>query len=93
MTITKKQVVDKIEVTATNGYYHISVCEAEQFIEDGKVVTKKNHRYGLEPNTDTSQITDPLVQDVFSAIMSDEVKAAHLSAMEKQEAELAPEPE
>ena len=77
MTITKKQVVDKIEVTATNG----------------KVVAKKNHRYGLEPNTDTSQITDPLVQDVFSAIMSDEVKAAHLSAMEKQEAELAPEPE
>ena len=85
MAITKKLVVDKIEITAINDYYHISVREAEEFIEDGKVVAKKNHRYGLEPNSDTSQITDSLVQDVFSTIMSDEVKAAHLSAVEKKE--------
>jgi hypothetical protein len=83
MAITKNQVVDKIEITATNGYYHISVREAEEFIEDGKVVAKKNHRYGLEPNSDESQITDPLVQDVFTTVMSDDVKAAHLTAIEK----------
>ena len=81
MALTEKTFTDKIEITAIKDYYHMSVREARVFMDDGEVVAQKNHRYGLEPNSDTSQ-ADSFVKSVFSAIMTDDVKAAHLSAVE-----------
>ena len=77
MALTKQTVTDKIETVAINdgSYYVLQVRECNQIFEDGQKISSSFYRYVLQPDTDVSTITDPVVLAQFNAIMTDEVKA------------------
>ena len=43
-------------------------------LEDGNVISQNFHRYVLNPDADTSTITDPVVLAQFNAVMTQQVK-------------------
>jgi hypothetical protein len=74
MAISKKIIVDKMEIVCENDHYILQVREAIQFIENEKVVSQNFLRSSLHPNHDVSTITDDVVKAQFEAVMTDEVK-------------------
>tara|TARA_Y100000310_G_scaffold133343_1_gene132366 strand:+ start:585 stop:863 length:279 start_codon:yes stop_codon:yes gene_type:complete len=91
MTLTKKTKLDKVETVAVAGsHYCIQVRERSQILEDGKEISSSFQRYVLDPDSDVSKITDPVVKAQFQAVMTDAVKANYQAFKEAQEARMNP---
>ena len=90
MALTKKSIVDKAETVALGSHYCIQVRERKQILEDGKEISASFQRYVLQPDSDVSKITDPVVLAQFEAVMTDEVKANYTAFKEAREAEMNP---
>ena len=86
MELKKQTVTDKIETIGVNSgkHYVLQVREAIQVLEDGELLSQKFHRYILNPDADTSAITDPTVLAQFNAVMTPEVKANYQTFLEAQ---------
>ena len=84
--ITKQTETDKIETISINSglYYVLQVLEKIQILENGNEISSSFHRYVLQPDTDVSTITDPVVLAQFNAIMTDEVKANYQTFLASQ---------
>ena len=74
MSLSKRNIIDKIETVRVQDHYVLQVREAVQVLEDGNLLSQNFHRYVLNPDADVSTITDPVVLAQFNAIMTDEVK-------------------
>ena len=87
MALTKQTFTDKIEtVSANNGlHYAIQVREVVQVLEDGNVISQNYNRYVLQPDADTSAISDPVVLSQFNAVMTNEVKSNYQTFLASQE--------
>ena len=90
MTLSKKTKTDKIETVAVRDHYCIQIRERNQILEDGKEISASFQRYVLQPDSDVSKITDPVVLAQFEAVMTDEVKANYTAFKEAREAEMNP---
>ena len=84
MAITKQTITDKIESVRVQNHYVLQVREAVQVLEDGNVLSQNFHRYVLNPDADTSAITDSVVLAQFNAVMTDEVKANYQTFLASQ---------
>ena len=89
MAITKKTVVDKIEVLEMG---QVQVRTATKIMEDGKELNRTFHRHVLEPsvkngdtweNADISS-EDARVQAICNATWTDEVKTAYQEMRDAQ---------
>ena len=85
MALTKQTTTDIIESVKIQDQYVLQVREAIQVIEDGNVISQNFHRYVLEPDADTSTITDATVLNQFNAVMTDEVKTNYQTFLASQE--------
>ena len=74
MELTKQTITDKIESVRVQDHYVLQVREAIQVLEDGNLLSQNFHRYVLEPDVDTSTISDPVVKAQFEAVMTQSVK-------------------
>ena len=74
MALSKQTITDKIESVRVKDHYVLQVREAIQVLEDGNVLSQNFHRYVLQPDADTSAISDPVVLAQFNAVMTQEVK-------------------
>jgi hypothetical protein len=74
MALTKQNITDKIESVRVQDHYVLQVREAVQVLEDGNLLSQNFHRYVLNPDADTSAISDPVVLAQFNAVMTQEVK-------------------
>ena len=92
MTLTKQTIVDKAETVKVENHYCIQIRERNQILEDGQEISSSFHRYVLNPDADTSTITDPVVLAQFNAIMTQEVKDNYATFLASQNEE-ASEPE
>ena len=85
MALTKQTIVDKCETKAIYSHYCLQVREKIQIIEDGQKISESFHRYVLQPDADTSAISDPVVLAQFNAVMTDEVKTNYQTFLASQE--------
>ena len=85
MTLSKQTIVDKAETVKIQDHYCIQIRERNQILEDGQEISASFHRYVLEPDADTSTITDPVVLAQFTAVMTDEVKANYQTFLASQQ--------
>ena len=84
MALTKQIITDKIETVKAQDHYVLQVREAIQVLEDGNLLSQNFHRYVLNPDADTSTITDPVVLAQFNAVMTDEVKTNYQTFLASQ---------
>ena len=84
MALTKQTIVDKAETVKVQDHYCIQIREAVQVLEDGQVISQNFHRYVLQPDADTSTITDPVVLAQFNAVMTDQVKTNYQTFLASQ---------
>jgi hypothetical protein len=84
MAISKKIIVDQMEIVREKDHYILQVREATQFIENEKVVSQNFLRSSLHPNHDVSIISDPVVKAQFEAVMTDEVKQNYQTFLASQ---------
>ena len=84
MGLTKQTITDKIESVRIQDYYILQVREAIQVLEDGNVISQNFHRNVLNPDADTSTISDPVVLAQFNAVMTDQVKANYAKFLKEQ---------
>ena len=84
MALTKQTITDKIETIKTVDHYVLQVREAIQVLEDGQVISQNFHRYVINPDADTSAISDATVKAQFEAIMTDTVKANYANILKEQ---------
>mgnify|MGYP003111711844 CR=1 FL=1 len=84
MALTKRTITDKIESVRVKDHYVLQVREAVQVLEDGNLLSQNYHRYVLNPDADTSTISDPVVLAQFNAIMTDEVKQNYQAFLASQ---------
>jgi len=84
MAISKQTITDKIDSVRVQKHYVLQVREAVQIIESGNVISQNYHRYVLNPDADTSTITDPVVLAQFNAVMTDTVKANYQTFLASQ---------
>ena len=89
MALTKQTITDKIESVRAQDHYVLQVREAIQVLEDGQVLSQNFHRYVLNPDADTSTITDPVVLAQFNAIMTQEVKDNYATFLASQTEEVS----
>ena len=87
MALTKKTIVDKIEIIARNDFYSLNIREDKQILEDGVKISGSFNRYVLTPDADTSNISDPVILAQFNAVMTDTVKANYQTFLAEQNAE------
>ena len=87
MSLTKRTIPDKIETVGinNNSHYVLQVREAIQVLEDGNLLSQNFHRYVLNPDADTSTITDPVVLAQFNAVMTDQVKQKYQNFLASQQ--------
>ena len=90
MSLSKQTIIDKAETVKANNHYSIQVRERNQIIEtddDGnsQEISFSFHRYVLQPDADTSTITDPVVLAQFNAVMTQEVKDSYQTFLASQE--------
>tara|TARA_Y100000361_G_scaffold104946_1_gene94667 strand:+ start:139 stop:423 length:285 start_codon:yes stop_codon:yes gene_type:complete len=89
MAITKKTVVDKIEVLEMG---QVQVRTATKIVEDGNELNRNFHRHVVEPSTKNGDIwentdisgEDAKVQAICNAVWTDEVKTAYQEMMDAQ---------
>ena len=91
MAFTKQTITDKIESVRAKDHYVLQVREAIQVLEDGNLLSQNFHRYVLNPDADTSTITDPVVLAQFNAVMTDSVKQNYQTFLASQQQELTEE--
>ena len=84
MALTKQTITDKIESVRAKDHYVLQVREAIQVLEDGNLLSQNFHRYVLNPDADTSAITDATVLAQFNAVMTDTVKANYQTFLASQ---------
>ena len=84
MALTKQTITDKIESVRVQDHYALQVREAVQVFEDGSLLSQNFHRYVLNPDADTSTITDPVVLAQFNAVMTQTVKDNYAKFLKKQ---------
>ena len=84
MALTKQTITDKIESVRVQNHYVLQVREAVQVLEDGNLLSQNFHRYVLNPDADTSTITDATVLAQFNAVMTDEVKQNYQTFLASQ---------
>lgn len=84
MALTKQTITDKIETIKTVDHYVLQVREAIQVLEDGQVISQNFHRYVINPDADTSAISDATVKAQFEAVMTDTVKANYAKFLKEQ---------
>ena len=84
MALTKQTITDKIETVKVRDHYVLQVREAVQVLEDGNLLSQSFHRYVLNPDADTSAISDPVVLAQFNAVMTDEIKANYAKFLKEQ---------
>ena len=87
MSLEKQSISDKIESVRVQDHYVLQVRVAVQVLEDGNLLSQNFHRYVLNPDADTSVITDPVVLAQFNAVMTDEVKQNYQTFLEAQNTE------
>ena len=85
MALTKQTITDKIESVRVQDYYVLQVREAIQVLENNNVISQNYHRYVLNPDTDVSTISDPVVKAQFEAVMTKEVKDNYAKFIKEQE--------
>ena len=87
MALTKQTITDKIETVAVNSgsHYVLQVREAVQVLEDGNLLSQNFHRYVLNPDADTSAISDATVLAQFNAVMTQEVKDNYQAFLASQQ--------
>ena len=89
MAITKKTVVDKIEVLEMG---QVQVRTATKIVEDGNELNRNFHRHVVVPSTKNGDIwentdisgEDAKVQAICNAVWTDEVKTAYQEMMDAQ---------
>jgi len=74
MALTKQTITDKIETVAVLDHYVLQCRERISVMEDGSELSASFHRYTLQPDSDVSTISDPVVLAQFNAVMTQEVK-------------------
>ena len=85
MALNKQTITDKIETVRIQDHYVLQIREAVQVLEDGELLSQKFHRYVLEPNADVLEISDPVVQAQFNAVMTDSIKANYQAFLASKE--------
>ena len=91
MALTKRTVTDKIESVRVQNHYVLQVRESIQVLEDGDLLSQKFNRYVLNPDSDVSTISDPVVLAQFNAVMTDTVKANYQTFLESQKPKVTEE--
>ena len=89
MALTKQTITDKIESVRVQDHYVLQVREAVQVLEDGNLLSQNFHRYILNPDADTSAISDPVVQAQFNAVMTQEIKDNYQTFLASQNEEVS----
>lgn len=84
MALTKQTKTDKIETVAVLDHFVLQCRERISVMEDGSELSASFHRYVLNPDADTSTITDPVVKAQFEAVMTDEVKQNYQAFLASQ---------
>ena len=84
MALTKKTKIDKIETVAVLDHYVLQCRERISVMEDGSELSASFHRYTLQPDSDVSKISDPVILAQFNAIMTDEVKTNYQTFLASQ---------
>ena len=79
MTLTEKQITDKIEVLENNS---IQIRTATIIEKDGIEIAKTFHRHVLSPSDDITN-EDVKVQSIANAIWTDEVIAEYKALLSK----------
>ena len=74
MALTKQTITDKVETVKVLDHYVLQIRERNQILEDGQEISSSFHRYILNPDADTSTISDPVVLAQFNAVMTQQVK-------------------
>ena len=76
MALEKNTIVDKIETvkSAKGDWYVLQVREVIEVKEGDEIISSSFHRYTLQPDHDTSTITNPTVKAQFEAIMGNKEK-------------------
>ena len=89
MALTKQTITDKIESVRVQDHYVLQVREAIQVLENNNVISQNYHRYVLNPDTDVSTISDPVVKAQFEAVMTKEVKDNYATFLASQPEEVS----
>ena len=84
MALTKHTKTDKIETVAVQNHYVLQCRNRISVMEDGSELSASFHRYVLNPDADTSAISDPVVLAQFNAVMTDEIKANYAKFLKEQ---------
>lgn len=84
MALTKVTKTDKIETVAVLDHYVLQCRNRISVMEDGSELSASFYRYVLNPDADTSAISDPVVLAQFNAVMTDEVKANYAKFLKEQ---------
>jgi hypothetical protein len=84
MALSKKTVTDKIEIVRVKDYYLLQVREDKQIIENGARISGSYNRYVLNPDHDVSNITDDVVKEQFTAVMTNSVKENYAKFLKEQ---------
>ena len=87
MALTKQTIIDKAETVKVQDHYVLQIRERNQILEDGQEISASFHRYVLNPDVDTSTISDATVLAQFNAVMTSEVKANYQAFLAEQNAE------
>ena len=85
MALEKQTIIDQAQTVKIADHYCIQIRERKQILEDGQEISASFHRYVLNPDADTSTITDPVVLAQFNAVMTDTVKSNYQTFLASQE--------
>ena len=85
MTLTKQSVTDKIETVAIENHYVLQCRNRISVMEDGNELSASFNRYVLNPDADTSTISDPVVLAQFNAVMTQQVKDNYQTFLASQQ--------
>ena len=84
MALTKQIKTDKIETLAVLDHYVLQCRDRISILEDGAELSASFHRYVLNPDADTSTISDPVVLSQFNAVMTTQVKQNYQTFLASQ---------
>jgi len=87
MALSKKVVIDKIEVVGD--HKHVQIRQATVVNEDGVELSRAFHRHVLHPGDDISGEPQE-TQDICNAVWTDAVKSDWATFQAEQEAEMNP---
>ena len=85
MSLSKRNITDKIETVRVKDHYVLQVREALQIMESDNVISENYHRSVLFPDTDVSTISDPVVLAQFNAVMTEEIKDNYQTFLSSQQ--------